>query len=1086
MFQLIYGVAGTGKSTWALEALKARAAAGQAGVLLVPEQFSSSAEGMVYRHLGARLSAFAEVLSFRTLAERILRYCGGLALPVLDEAQRAVYVRRALDDVAAQLAAFARQRRSAAFCSLCAHTLAELKTAGASPQLLRAIADEIDDDKLREIALIFDAYETRLAGSALDPDDRLSLAAKRADCGWLNGKAVYADSFDGFTAPEYALLEEVMRHAEGLYVTLCCDVLVGAREAPDLFTPVRRAAAALQRRAGRAGLRVGRPVCLSSRRRHEAPGLDNAARLLEGEALPDGADSAGIRLTEAADEWEEVRAAAAEMRRLALAGVPYGKMALVCRDVAAYESVVRRQFALFDIPYFTDAAGTIEHTAPVAFLRAALGLLRDGLGSSGVLALLKTGLCGCGQAELAALENYVFTWSPKAEEWRAPFAKNPEGLLARMDEAACEQLAAAERLRGAALPRIEEFLRATRGKNARAVSKNLYLLMDRFKAAEHAEEAAALLEAEGDAGFAEASRRAWDVCMQLLDEMAALLGEEAVSAAEYDELLLVLLRSTSFAQAPQTLECALFSGADRMRLAEPDYCFVVGAAEGEFPMQVGYSGLLTHNDRDALVAGGVEMPGSFENRSLLEDMFFYRALCAPRKGLYISWPKRRAGAAKSMSAALEPIAQALAPPPLRPAAEDLAATPAAAFDLLGGVWRDDSPLAASLHAALAALPEWADSLALLNAVDNPGAFTVPNPALISRLVGRDMTLSATVAEQFYQCRFSYYLGQVLRVRPRRKAELSPMESGTFVHHVLEQVTREAGAGFAALGDDALAAMARRHAEEFIAEYLPADTRRSAWQLSQIINIIHRLLCFLRDAAAGSDFTMDAVELEIGEGGLAPLTVIGPDGSSVRVVGKVDRVDVLHRDGNSYLCILDYKTGDKELDLNEVYCGLNMQMMIYVDALCENGASRYPNPVPAGALYLSGDPAPASGSRHEAASPPFRFSGLLLADGEVLRALDRSGEFAALPVRLNKDGSFSKFSRVATREGFDAIRAHVRGLLGSMAAEVKAGSFGASPTVHKNRRPCNFCPYRAACRHEDGKNEREVAAPEGAFGEGVAL
>ncbi|MDL2219208.1 PD-(D/E)XK nuclease family protein [Ruminococcaceae bacterium OttesenSCG-928-O06] len=1081
MLQLVLGIAGSGKTTRLLDAAAKRAAAGKNSILLVPEQFSSAAEALAWRRLGDVDSAFVEVLSFRTLAERILKLCGGIDVPVLGDAGRAVFVRRALDAVGDSLSTYARQRKSAAFCNLCAQTLAELKTAGATPASLRKVATEQGQDKLWELSLIYEAYEAELEGAALDPDDRLVLAARRADCGYFTGKACFVDGFDGFTAPEYEMLAQVLLGCKEVTVALCCDKLAENAAAPDLFTPVRRCATHLLRLAQKAGMAAAPPTVLPGALRPRKAGLLAANLLLaHPEEQADAPESSvGVHLTQAADEWEEVRLAAAEMRRLALAGVPYSRMALVCRDVAAYESVVRRQLALYGVPCFIDAPSTIEHTAPIAFLRAGLHLMQGGLSSPTLLALLKTGLCGCGSDELAALENYVFTWQPKAAEWRAPFAGNPEGLMAEMDEVATRQLALAEGLRARVVPLIEEFLRKKRG-SAMEISKNLYLLMDRFDAPVHAEEKAALLQAEGDTPYAEQSRRAWDLAMQMLDQMVAMLADEAVDAVEYEELLLILVRSTDFGKAPQTLECVQFSGADRMRLAEPDYCFVVGLCEGEFPMQVGYSGLLTHTDRDLLVAGGIEMPGSFENRVLLEEMFFYRALTAAREGLYLSWPARRAGVPRTRSAALQPLADMLAPPALALPLQPLAGTPAATYDLLGAAWREDAPLAATLAEALHGLgqPGWDSALALLEDVDNLGRFVVQDTAALAKLVGHDTYLSATTAERYYECQFSYYMERILRVRPRRRAEVSPLESGNFVHYVLEQVLREEKDGFAQRTDEELSAAATRHGQAFIAAYLPAESRRTAFLLGQILDTTTRLLCYMRNAAAQSEFSIDAVELRIApDGDVAPLTITAPDGSRLHVSGMVDRVDVLHRHGNTYLLIVDYKTGDKRLDLDELYCGINMQMLIYMDALCENGSDRWENPMPAGVLYLGADPRPATGGREEEGAG-FSLNGLLLDDGGLLRALDADAQY--IPVHYKRDGTPGAHSQVASAETFAALRGHVRGLLADMAAGVRGGSFAARPLVKGVHRPCVYCPYRPVCRHEDGENEQPVQAPPNAF------
>jgi len=571
--------------------------------------------------------------------------------------------------------------------------------------------------------------------------------------------------------------------------------------------------------------------------------------------------------------------------------------------------------------------------------------------------------------------------------------------------------------------------------------------------------------------------------MGLLDQMVALVGGETLTPEEYDELLLILVRNTEFGQTAQTMECVSFTTADRMRLDDIDYCFVVGLNEGSFPQQVGYSGLLTHLDRDALVAGGIEMPGSFENRSLMEEMFFYRALTSSGRALYLSWPARQGAENKAMSAALEAVKQVLQPPPLALTAVQMAPTPAAAYAGLAKGYRENTPLVASLYTALAGQPagSWASALQLLDAVDNPGDFRVADGGMIRRLMEQHMRLSATAAEGYYRCRFAYYMERILRTKERKKAEISPLESGTFVHYLLEQVISEAGADFKYCDDDRLREMTWRHAQAFSEAQLPDDTRRGVWRLEQIKGGALRLLCFLRDVALKSAFTIDATELTIGhaESGVPPLQVVAADGSSLELTGKIDRVDILREDGKTYLCIIDYKTGDKKFSLEEVYCGINMQMIIYMDTLCKNGDNRYPNPAPGAVLYLSGDPAPTSGGRVGSEKAPFRFDGLLLEDDGVIHALV-GGNTEVLPVRFNKDGSLRAGSSAVSAEVFNNIQQHVENMLLEMVAGVQGGAFPARPLVQKSSRPCDYCAYRAACRHEDGLNETELSAPAGVF------
>ena len=118
----------------------------------------------------------------------------------------------------------------------------------------------------------------------------------------------------------------------------------------------------------------------------------------------------------------------------------------------------------------------------------------------------------------------------------------------------------------------------------------------------------------------------------------------------------------------------------------------------------------------------------------------------------------------------------------------------------------------------------------------------------------------------------------------------------------------------------------------------------------------------RNGAALIDF-----ELRIDKDGLvAPYSLPLPDGGTLQIKGSIDRVDRMERDGKGYLRVVDYKSGGKEFLLSDVLNGLNMQMLIYLMCLWQNGAQRYGEVVPAGILYMPVKSTPATLGRNASA------------------------------------------------------------------------------------------------------------------------
>ncbi len=1074
MLRLICGLSGTGKTTFILNEIKERALLGRHSLLIVPEQFSSSAETGVFAVLGDRLSTYAGVFSFTSYAERLLKIYGGTAITTLTDAGRVVLVRRALEALGDEIKTYRRHRRSTGFCMMCADAITELKSAGATCEKLLEVSENLggDGEKLYELSLIYSAYEALLKGAAMDPADRLSLAAQKLPEGTLDDVAVYIDNFDGFIAPQYELLQKLVC-AESCTAALCCDdTSVGAEY--DLFSPVRKTALNLKRLAARAGEKIAPEIHLENNfRQSETPSLC-AVNELAAFGETDLQDGSAVFLTQSDDIYSQVKTAACQIARLGHSGVRYSDIAVICREADAYEAAVRYEFGLFGIPYFLDETTTLEYTAPAAFFRAALSLAAHGISTEGVLRLLKTDLCCADMQSLADLENYAYTWQPTAAEWREPFCKNPSGFGSEMTSEDTRILQSAEALRSRIVPLCVSFVNDVKDAQADEISKQLYSLLIKLGAEDAVKNTAERFDADGFPQRADAVYDTWNKCSALLSQMPRLLEGQQITPADYDDLFILLLRSSDIGHVPQTQNSVVFTTADRMRLNEPKYCFVLGVNEGEFPKAAGSSGLLTHADRDLLVQNDIQMPGSFENRTLLEQMFFYRAVTSASKALYVSCKK------DNMSSAFAVIKDALDPQPLTFTACEKAATPAAALDLLGECYREDTAQSASLEAALNLHGTDFESLEIMRDCAAERKFKAVDTDAIQSLLGDTMSISPTRIEQYYRCRFGYFLQYVLGIRPRRRAELSPLESGTLVHYILENAVKTAGEDFVNLSAEELRTLASDIADSYVAENMPAAGARFAYLISRLKDSTAALLLHLQAEQRQSSFHPAAFEQEIGQGGIEPLCMETPDGHKVKIIGKIDRVDTMNREGKTYVRVIDYKSAGKTFSLDDVYCGLNTQMLFYLFTLTKNAADVYPNPVAAGVLYIEGDPSPKAVTRGEASTElTYAVDGILLDDKLVIDSMDKEHTGLFVPLSFTKNGVRAS-SKLASLEKLGNIERHLEKIAIEMAKGLYSGDIGAASLCSGVHNPCDVCDYRCVCGHEDGKNEFKVAAPKNVF------
>lgn len=1109
MLHLLLGPSGSGKSRRMLAELRTRAEQGQRSLLIVPEQFTSSTEGQLYRTLGDTLSAYVESYSFTSLAETLLRRYGGAAVQTLDEAGRALLVRRAVDSLLDQVVYYNRQRRSAAFCEKAAQTIEELKSAGVTPQDLGAYAcaPGADHDKLQELSLIYGAYEALLGQTAMDPGDRQQLAANYLDADFFAGRAVYIDEFDTFNAPKRALLAAMLPVAD-VTVCLCCDGLQDREGGMGLFSGAKAVANSLHRMAADAGVAVHTETLADDRRHGDAPVLTELNLLLADptytpQCTVDTAHPA-IVCHAAASRQAEAKAVAAEIAARARAGVPYNRMAVICRDAAQYLGPLRYEFRLQNIPLFCDEATTPENTAPARAVHAALELARGGISSRTVLRLLKTGLVNLPERQQTALENYAYTWSMKAADWRAPFTRSAAGYadVERAEDVRTRE--DAEAARAFLVERIQKFLPRTKDAGSAALTKQIYLFLQSLGAEDALNALAETLRDQGRLPEADEVLREWNVVMGLLNELAQLLGEEVLPPADYAELFTLLLRTTDMGHIPQSLDSVILTTAGRMRLPETDAVFVVGLTEGEFPKTPGDQGLLTHADRDAMIAQGAELPDCFENKVLREGICFYKALTAARSFLWLSWP----GAAHAeddspASAALAPVRSLLQVPFAAPTTAELGSTPAAALDILGVVSQQPGREGEgeALRAALDAEEGTqlaAPGYAAVRRAQKAEPAAVQDTETLEKLLGPSLRVSPTRFEKYQTCPFGYFMQFVLRAAPRQKAELAPNISGTLTHWVLENALRRQGAAFKDLTEEELRALVDSLVEEYTKENLPGITVRMQYLIERIRRNLVGLLGFIQRDLRQSGFQPVAFELRIDDRPgddpdaprIDPVELEDGAGHTVRIVGTVDRVDAMPLGERTYLRVVDYKTGGKDFQLKEVYCGLDCQMLLYLFTLERNAQAQFPGATAAGVEYLLADPAPESvprseaGAGEDASESSYPLNGLLLDDESIYRAMDTrgTGEFVPLNFSARTGKVTNGKSRLADEKKLARIRDHLDGLLKQMANNLYAGKIDAQPLCSGGRSPCAYCDFRIACAHQDGENERKVDVPADPFAE----
>ncbi len=1080
MLTILMGRARTGKSDWILQKIKTLGDGGQQ-ILLVPEHASHAAEVDLCQICGDTAGRHAEVLSFRRLATRVLSRTGGLADVTLDTGGKLLTLQKALLEVSPALKLYRRPSRKAAFLQDLLDLMDELRSYEVTPERLASLAAEVSGatrDKLEDLSLLYGACEARLHRPGLDARDRMSkLADHLEESGYVDGKDLFLDGFTYFNAQELRSIGVFLRRARSVTISLLGEAK-GGRE--EIFAASYRTRDALLRLAEETGSKA--EVLYTSGRLDNGP-LTHLEQYFYGETTPwKGASPEGrIQLWEAPDAYAEVERTAAEIRRMVASGqYRYRDITVSARNMADYEPGIQSVFQRYEIPVYLSRRSDILETPAMALITGALASVTGGYEYEDVFRYLKTGLAGLSPAECDRLENYALTWDIHGSLWvkDRDWTANPDGYGAAWGERQNGELAELNVLRR----RVREplvFLQDGLKSADTAVGKveALYSFLEALRLRETLEEQMRRLAQAGQLQRAQETGQLWEILCGVLDQFVEILGDERMDTDEFVRLFRQVVTAYSVGTIPVSLDQVNVSEITRNDRHPVKALFLLGANDHVLPAPGTGGGILNDDDRDELVALGLRLAPRGMERLSMELQNLYAALAQPVRCLTVSYPVADASGGELRPAFVVGRIQALFPG-LRVLREDAspATAPVPALEAAG-----DAP-GGALWKYFAEKPE---AVPRLDAMRRARAMTRGRLSSegVRRLYGDRFRMSASRMERLNSCHFAYFMEYGLKAKDRGRAEFAAPQIGSFLHFVLENVTRDVKAkgGFNQVDDAELHALTDHYIDLFEEQeyqnfrgrsprfrYLFDRLRSTAWA------VVRETAEELRH----SDFVPLAFELSFGDDGTLPAVVISEPGGELRVNGKVDRVDGWVKDDRLYLRVVDYKTGRKRFDLAEVRMGLDIQMLLYLFTLQKEGTDYFGHTVePAGVLYLPARDEVLSAERN--ISPEellalrqktLRRSGLLLNDRAVLRAMEHGAlqEPQYLPLRINREGDIT--AGVASAAQLGKLGRYVDRLLHQIAREVRDGNIDADPCCHSEEDAyCRFCQWAPACHFEDGRD-----------------
>jgi len=303
-----------------------------------------------------------------------------------------------------------------------------------------------------------------------------------------------------------------------------------------------------------------------------------------------------------------------------------------------------------------------------------------------------------------------------------------------------------------------------------------------------------------------------------------------------------------------------------------------------------------------------------------------------------------------------------------------------------------------------------------------------------------LLLSYSSFEQYNECNFKYYVSKILKLDIFE--ENISATFGSLIHHILELALKQ-DINIKEEVNKYMEGKIKTNKEKFFTEKLTKD-------LDIIINIIkeQQKTCYLDKTLYEEKITVEK--------------------ENYTLTGIIDKVLYKEYDNKTVTALIDYKTGNANIDLGYIDYGLNMQLPIYI-YLINN--SKLKNVVLAG-FYLQKIklelPKKTNKSLEEMYKDALKLEGYSNKDKEILKDLDFNYENSKVikGIKTKTDGTFYSYSKVLTNEEIDNLSKISEQKLNETALNIKNNIFNINPKKDKENFGCRFCKFKDICFMEE--------------------
>ena len=1090
--RIIYGKSGTGKSNFIYNEINEKIKQNEKNkiYIITPEQFSFTAEKKLMENKKSVINA--EVITFNRMAYRVMNEIGGNIHNNLTKCGKSMLIYSILQKEKKNLNLLNKSDEN---IDLAMRTISEFKKNQISIDELKKETENINDNylkiKLQDLILIYEKFNNNIENKYIDETDLLTKLSENIEkINLFKNSIFYIDEFVGYTKQELEIIKKLLNISKNVTITFCIDNLdLNSNPDTDIFYPNKITLNKILK-------------LLNNDEKIETINLNKLNRFKNEELIylenylynlkikKHEKEIKNINLFLSKNQYSEIEYVAKNIINLIKNNnYKFNEIGIITKNVNTYSSLIKAIFAKYEIPVFIDEKKDLNQNILIRYILSILEIIIKNYSYESVFNYLKINFSEIDEDDIFKLEKYCIKYGIKNNKFKKDF----------IYEINNEEINYLNKLRKKIInPIINLEKKINKKQNIKNIIKELYLFLINENIENKLNKKIKELENKNNFELAKEYKISYEIIINIFDEISNIFNNEEFTLDNFYKIFKIGLKNSSLGKIPASQDGVTVGDTERSRTHKVKAIFIIGLNDGVFPSVNKDEGFINDTDRSILKDQGIELAkGTIEN--LYDDNFnIYKAFTTAEEKLFLSYCQSDTDGKSLRPSTLILKIKKIFPELIekndilekqnyfineKELYEEFISKIISEYNeekinnnlfLFYKYFNENNNYKKILK----------NNLNYIKKLKMPEKIKKEN---IQKLYGNKLKTSVSKLETYKSCPYEYFLQYSLKIKEKEELKVKNLDTGSFMHDVINSFFEEIKnnkINIKNIQDEELEKIINKIIDEKLnnnKNYIFTATEKYKLLVKRLKRIILKALKYIILGLKASDFEVEGTEVAFDEkkGTYKPIEIKLENGKTVEIVGKIDRIDIAKDENNKYLRIIDYKSSVKDIDYTNIYAGLQLQLITYLDAMC-----KIEDFIPAGILYfnlleqiINSDKKMTDEEIEEKIKNNFKMKGLILADVRVAKMQDNnlmaSTQSKIIPAYMDKTENLSpKKSSIATKEEFEKLQKYVNNTIKEISEEILNGNIKLKPYYKNKKTPCEYCSYKNVCGFNSGLYKTE--------------